>query len=253
MATASAIVETPVREVTPSSRIVFTQGGKGGVGKTAFSTLLVEWYATQGAPLALIDMDSENKDRGSLAHFFPQVRKVNIQRARGLDDFIDVLDEGSPIVVADMGAGAGEVAHQWFDAMHAQAADNGVSFTSIGIITPDPASVSSVLSWGNFLQDRVSYIVVKNSISNPSDFSYWENDSQTEAFRREFMPQIISMEYRLAEIEHEAREHGLTLQAVAERKTKIPSLSHTASVWRAQAYRRNLFAELNRVKDLLLL
>ena len=66
--------------------------------KTAFSTLLVDWYATQNTPLALIDMDSENKDRGSLGHFFPQVRKVNIQRTRGLDDFVHVLDEGGAVL-----------------------------------------------------------------------------------------------------------------------------------------------------------
>ncbi|HMF78789.1 MAG TPA: hypothetical protein VK604_24240 [Bryobacteraceae bacterium] len=108
----ASIVEIPGHDLKPTSRIVFTQGGEGGVGKTAFSTLLIEWYATQNAPLALIDMDSENKDPGSLGHFFPNVQKVNIQRARGPDDFVHVLDEGSPLVVADMGAGAGEVAHQ---------------------------------------------------------------------------------------------------------------------------------------------
>jgi len=62
MAKTASVVEIPDHDVKPTSRIVFTQGGKGGVGKTAFSTLLIEWYATQNAPLALIDMDSENKD-----------------------------------------------------------------------------------------------------------------------------------------------------------------------------------------------
>ncbi len=61
------------------------------------------------------------------------------------------------------------------------------------------------------------------------------------------------MEYRIPEIEHEMREHGLTLQAVAERKTDVPALKLTASVWRAQAYRLDLFAELDLVKGLLLL
>jgi MinD-like ATPase involved in chromosome partitioning or flagellar assembly len=253
MATANPVVEMPVHQMKPTSRIVFTQGGKGGVGKTAFSTLLVEWYASKNAPPALIDMDSENKSRGSLAHFFPEARKANIQRARGLDDFVHVLDDGAPIVVADMGAGAGEVAHRWFDSMHEQAKNNGVTFTAIGVVTPDPASVSSILAWGRFLQDRVEYLIVKNCISDPADFSYWENDGEAEAFRRVARPRVISMEYRIPEMEHEMREHGLTLQAVAERKTDIPTLKLTASVWRAQAYRRNLFAELDRVKDLLLL
>jgi hypothetical protein len=152
-----------------------------------------------------------------------------------------------------MGSGAGEVAHQWFDSMHAQAKDQGVAFTAIGIVTPDPASVSSILAWGNFLQDRVDYLIVKNSLTNPADFGCWENDPAATEFRRLAQPKVIGMEYRLPEIEHEAREHGLTLQAVAQRKTNVPALKSTASVWRAQAYRRNLFTELDRVKDLLLL
>jgi len=58
-----------------TSRIVFTEGGKGGVGKTAFSSLLVEWYAQKGAPFTLLDLDTENKNRGSLGHFFRKLER----------------------------------------------------------------------------------------------------------------------------------------------------------------------------------
>ena len=252
MSATQHIVELPVPESGPTSRIVFTQGGKGGVGKTAFTTMLVEWYATHGTPHALIDMDTENKSRGSLVHFFSAARKSNIQQARGLDEFVNVLDEGAPIVIADMGAGAGEVAHRWFDSMSAQAKENGVAFTAIGLVTPDPASVSSILAWAAFLKKRVDYLIVRNSISNPSDFGYWDTDPQAEEFRRLCHPEVLEMEYRLPEIEHEARSHGVTMRAVADRQTNIAVLNKTASVWRAQAYRRNLFAEFDRVKDLLL-
>src|SRR5690242_21768864 len=68
-------------------------------------------------------------------------RKSNIQQARGLDEFVNVLDDGIPVVIADMGAGAGEVAHRWFDSMSGQAKENGVAFTAMGLVTPDPASV----------------------------------------------------------------------------------------------------------------
>ncbi len=62
------------------------------------------------------------------------------------------------------------------------------------------------------------------------------------------------MQFRLPEIENEAREAGLTIHAVAERRAVVsPMLSTTASVFRAQSYRRSIFAELDRVKDLLLL
>src|SRR5579863_9823291 len=102
-------VEAPVSQHLTMGRIVFTQGGKGGVGKTAFTSLLVEWYGRLGLRYALLDLDTENKTRGSLAHFFPEARKVNIHTSEGLDAFVDVLDH-APLVIADMGAGAGQVA-----------------------------------------------------------------------------------------------------------------------------------------------
>jgi hypothetical protein len=255
MATKSrtAVVASPMQISPPISRVVFTQGGKGGVGKTAFASLLVEWYASHNTAHTLIDMDTENKTRGSLAHFFPQARKVSIQQAEGLDSFVDVLDEGVPIVIADMGAGAGAVAHRWFDSMFDSVEESGVAFTSIGLVTPDPASVESVLTWGRALQYRVQYLIVKNAITDPADFSYWENDPAAIEFRRSFEPKEISMEYRLAKVENPARQHGLTLAAVANRDATIPELQQTTVVMRAQAYRRNLFAQLDGVKDLLTL
>jgi MinD-like ATPase involved in chromosome partitioning or flagellar assembly len=252
MATAVEVRPTPVPKPPPATRIVFTQGGKGGVGKTGFATMLVDWYAARRVEPALIDMDTENKSRGSLSHFFPGAQKSNIQHERGLDAFVNAIDEGFPVVLADMGAGAGQVAHVWFDAMYESAHESGVAFTAVGIVTPDPASVASVLAWANFLQDRVTYVIVKNALSNPADFSYWENDQQAIEFRELLEPAIISMEYRLAEIEHETRQHGVTVRVVADRQTQIPALKQTASVWRAQAYRRNMFAEFEKIKGLLL-
>jgi hypothetical protein len=253
MATEAIAKPGPVRKVQPASRVVFTEGGKGGVGKTAFSSLLVEWYGKQNTPHALLDLDTENKARGSLAHYFPKARKVNIHTSEGLDSFVDVLDVGTPIVIADMGAGAGAVAHRWFDSMFSSVEEAGVAFTAIGIVTPDPASVESVLAWAGALQHRVQYLIVRNSLTDPADFSYWDNDTAAKDFRRVLRPKEIAMEYRLAKVENPARQHGFTLNKIAERDVDVPELQQTTVVMRAQAYRRNLFAELDRVKDLLLL
>ena len=253
MATQAVAKPSPVPKAQPSSRVVFTEGGKGGVGKTAFSSLLVEWYGKQSTPHTILDLDTENKARGSLAHYFSRARKVNIHTSEGLDAFVDVLDAGTPIVIADMGAGAGAVAHRWFDSMYSSVEEAGVAFTAIGIVTPDPASVESVLAWAGALQHRVQYLIVKNSLTDPADFSYWDNDKAAREFRRVLCPKEISMEYRLPKIENPARQHGLTLNKIAERTTVVPELQQTTVVMRAQAYRRNLFAELDRVKDLLLL
>jgi MinD-like ATPase involved in chromosome partitioning or flagellar assembly len=253
MATAThpKVVELP--KDNPLSRVVFTQGGKGGTGKTAFMSLLAEWYAAHNLPHTLLDLDTENKSKGSLAAYFPKARKVNVHTPEGLDAFVDALDEDSPVVIADMGAGAGAVAASWFDSMHSQVAESGVVFTAIGVVTPDPASVESVLAWGRSLQNRVEYLIVRNALTDPADFQYWEQAEAAIEFRKAFHPREISMEYRLAKVENPARQHGVTLAAVADRDSHIPELQQTTVVMRAQAYRRNLFAQLDGVMDLLTL
>jgi MinD-like ATPase involved in chromosome partitioning or flagellar assembly len=191
--TESALVVAPGPQQFPTGRVVFTQGGKGGVGKTAFTSLLVEWYARQGLRYALLDLDTENKTRGSLAHFFPEARKVNIHTSEGLDAFVDVLDH-APLVIADMGAGAGQVAAEWFEAMAGPVSEMGVAFTAIGVVTPDPASVESVCAWADALQDQVSYLIVKNALTNPAHFSYWDESRQARSFREALKPKVIAME-----------------------------------------------------------
>src|SRR5277367_4415282 len=62
-----------------SKRVVFTMGGKGGVGKTGLMVALAEWFEAHEIPVTLLDLDTENKARGSLKHFFNgSVTKVNI-------------------------------------------------------------------------------------------------------------------------------------------------------------------------------
>ena len=45
-------------------------GGKGGVGKTSVMAALAEWFDVNDIPVKLLDLDTENKARGSLTHFF---------------------------------------------------------------------------------------------------------------------------------------------------------------------------------------
>jgi MinD superfamily P-loop ATPase len=53
-----------------TKRVVFTMGGKGGVGKTGVVVALAEWFEANDIPVTLLDFDTENKARGSLKHFF---------------------------------------------------------------------------------------------------------------------------------------------------------------------------------------
>jgi Mrp family chromosome partitioning ATPase len=44
-----------------SKRVVFTMGGKGGVGKTGVVVALAEWFQANEIPVTLLDLDTENK------------------------------------------------------------------------------------------------------------------------------------------------------------------------------------------------
>ena len=233
-----------------SKRVVFTMGGKGGVGKTGVVVALAEWFQANEIPVTLLDLDTENKARGSLKHFFNgTVTKVDVHTPAGLDAFVDHLDGGTPIILADMGAGAGQIAAGWFDSMYEDVAATGVRFTAVGIVTPDPASVESVLAWANRLQDRVEYVIVENATSALADFTYWRSTKQANQFRQAFTPAILQMEFRLAELENPLRQHGIQLGQVADRKTTVDELKRASLVMRAQSYRRRLFSEFDRAKE----
>ena len=63
---------------------------------------------------------------------------------------------------------------------------------------------------------------------------------------------MIRMDYRLPDLENASRNHGVTLGQIASRTTNAPELQKASFVVRAQSYRRRMFAEFDRVKELLL-
>jgi MinD-like ATPase involved in chromosome partitioning or flagellar assembly len=246
-------VNTEGEPISIEKRVILSMGGKGGVGKTSVIVALAEWFEANEIPVMLLDLDTENKARGSLTHFFGgYVPKLNIHTAAGLDAFIDHLQVGPPVILADMGAGSGRVTHDWFDAMYPDIADAGIRFTAIGVVTSDPASVESILTWADRLQDRVAYLIVENRITLNGDFTYWRESREAQQFRETFRPAVIQMDYRLPDLENSARKYGVTLGQVAGRTTDAPELQKASLVMRAQSYRRRLFAEFDKVKGLLL-
>jgi MinD-like ATPase involved in chromosome partitioning or flagellar assembly len=237
----------------PNQRVILSMGGKGGVGKTSVMAGLAEWFQENEIPVKLLDLDTENKSRGSLTHFFgDQVPKVNIHTPAGLDAFVDELADGPPVILADMGAGAGQVTSEWFDKMYSNVAEAGIAFTSVGVITADPASVESVLAWASRLGERTAYLVVENSIAEYTDFRYWRETEQARSFQQKYSPSVVRMDFRLPVLENAMRNHGVTLGAVAGRLTDARELRKASLVMRAQSYRRRMFGEFDKVRDLLL-
>jgi hypothetical protein len=98
----------------------------------------------------------------------------------------------------------------------------------------------------------VQYLIVENAPAGHSNLTYWQNSEAARRFREMFRPTVIGMQFRLPDLENAARQHGVTLGQVAERKTQVEELQKASIVMRAQAYRRRLFAEFEKAKELLL-
>jgi MinD-like ATPase involved in chromosome partitioning or flagellar assembly len=253
MTSTKKLQESPTAAPAAEKRVILSMGGKGGVGKTSVMTGLAEWFRENNIPVKLLDLDTENKARGSLTHFFRgAVPKVNIHTPAGLDAFVDELTDGPTVILADMGAGAGQVTYDWFDKMYPDVTEAGIVFTAIGVVTADPASVESVLAWASRLQRRTAYLIVENSVSEHSDFTYWRESEQALRFQQIFSPAVIRLDYRLPDLENAMRNHGVTLGDVASRVTAATELQKASLVMRAQSYRRRMLAEFDKVKEWLL-
>jgi len=68
----------------------------------------------------------------------------------------------------------------------------GIVFTTIGIVTSDPASVESVLTWGARLQTRAAYLIVENSVTEHAEFTYWRESDRAQQFQKVFRPAVMA-------------------------------------------------------------
>ncbi|MBB5353852.1 MinD-like ATPase involved in chromosome partitioning or flagellar assembly [Haloferula luteola] len=237
-----------------STRVVFTQGGKGGVAKTEVTLSLIAWYEQQGLQPALLDFDIENTNKSGLKNFYPQARKIDVHREGALDEFFDVCDQNANgLVVADLGAGAGEATYRWFDEAFNDAADFGISFTSIGVTTNEAGAVQSILKWADHLQDRVEYLIVLNEFREPGcDFIYWTAEPATKRFIEAFSPQIMIMGSRIQEFQAELRNRSATLQQVIDGTVDTPYFKLSKNLFRAKRYQRGMFEGFERASNILL-
>jgi MinD-like ATPase involved in chromosome partitioning or flagellar assembly len=141
-------------------RVIITEGGKGGPGKTTVACSLIDFLDTEECPRVLIDCDIENVKHGSISHYFKEAQKLDISTKRGLDDFIDAaFTDSYEVVVADLGAGAGKWTFDWFDKMYEPMTEAGVRFLALGVVTAEYATVETLLHWAKALSDRVDYLV----------------------------------------------------------------------------------------------
>ena len=233
--------------VTAEKLVVFTEGGRGGVGKTTVATLLLDYYQHKGVAVAGLDFDTENKTSAGLSYFYPQVCKVDIDHRDGMDAIIDAVQGEAPIVFADMGARSGSTTFKWFNEMAESLKEVGVAFAAVGVVTTDPGSVESVIEWGKHLKNRVRHIICLNKMADPNEeFIYWNSHAQAIKYRELAKPAVITLESINPQLQNALRTHGATIGQVADKTVKATELTSMKWIIRAQAIRRGFFGEIDR-------
>jgi hypothetical protein len=237
--------------MTQRSQIVFTQGGKGGVGKTTVIAALTGWIRTKGFDPVLLDFDSENREKSSFQSFYPEAQKIDIRAPDSLDRVFHFLETPGRIVIADQGAGSGAETFSWFDRT-AQIVGEFADVTSIGIVTKDPGSVASVLSWAYHLGGRVRYLIVLNELVRGSGFDAWCTTPEIQEFVTRTAPAIIALQNRNPDFEDMLRANHLTLEKVINRRHSVDWFHSLTRIVQGRRYQQEAYDAFESVSHILL-
>lgn len=236
-----------------NTRVIFTQGGKGGVGKTEVAIGLASWLHERGLRPLLLDFDVENTNKSGLQNFYPKAEKFDVHQHGNLDEFFRVCQTPDiDVVLADMGAGAGGTTYHWFDDAFDLARDMNIEFTAVGVTINDAGSVQSILKWASHLADKVNYLVVLNEMHHPHNaFEYWHDAADVERFMKTFSPNVMTMSARVEEFQAELRNQTLTLEKVIRGDVSSDFFRYIKNLVRAKKYQRNLFEGFDAATDIL--
>ena len=237
--------------MTQRSQILFTQGGKGGVGKTTVIAALTGWIRTKGFDPVLLDFDSENREKSSFQSFYPEAQKIDIRAPDSLDRVFHFLETPGTIVIADQGAGSGAETFSWFDRT-AQIVCEFADVTSIGIVTKDPGSVASVLSWAYHLGSRVCYLIVLNELVRGSGFDAWCTTPEVQEFVTRTAPAIIALQNRNPDFEDMLRANHLTLEKVINRRHSVDWFHSLTRIVQGRRYQQEAYDAFESVSHILL-
>jgi hypothetical protein len=142
--------KTTDRKEADRKQIIFTEGAKGGGGKTTLLSSLADFFLAESIPVKLIDADIDNKSRGSLSHLFKGTPKIDIRTDHGLDQFIGmVLDDNAQTVLADLGTGSSKETWAWFEQMKSLLASSfRVLLVDVRLVpVPSPRLLSRLHGW----------------------------------------------------------------------------------------------------------
>jgi hypothetical protein len=152
-------------KVAIKCRIVFSIGGKGGVGKSWLIGLLAQWLEIKEAKFCLFDGDDETS---TTSRFFPNAQFLAIRSSTEIDQLVQTAISGVySIILVDLPARAGEEFQDWFRIVPwDELASMGIRLSALGVVSGAKDSIECILRWHEFLGDNVDYVIALNRRDN---------------------------------------------------------------------------------------
>jgi hypothetical protein len=232
--------------------VVFSIGGKGGVGKSWLIALLIDWYIALKIQFHAIDLDNENN---TLSRFYHAAEFIEVSSERDLDGMIEkIVESDTALTVIDMRAASTDRVEPWlrkvdFDSLlH----DHGVRFTAVGVVDTSSDSVANVGFWAKdvLANKNMRYVIGQNKVRG-EELTY-----PTSAEAKEYRETLDVIEVEIPKLEGwvqlKLEEADLRVGAALDLTDPANPLTKFMTKCRLKKYQQAVFAELEKARDRLL-
>lgn len=233
--------------------VVFSIGGKGGVGKSWLITLLTDWYESRGTLFKAIDMDNENN---TLSRFYRGAAFVEVAQEREMDQMLNkIVADNASVTLIDMRAASTDRVEPWlrhvdFDTL---TNDYGVRFTAIGVVDTSSDSVANIGFWARDVlagNKKIRYVIGRNLVRG-EELGYDKGD-----LRKKYQSALDLAEIEIPKLEEwvhsRIEEESLSVGAALKIDDPNHPLTEFMNRSRLKKYQLRMFAEFEKIKDRLL-
>jgi hypothetical protein len=235
----------------PKKMVVFTIGGKGGVGKSWLVSLLTDWYRARKIPFRAIDLDNENS---TFSRFYPEADYVDITSPQELDAMIDgIIQNDAAVTLIDMRAASTDRLDPWLkktDFIEALREEYGIAFTAVGVVDSSADSVSNIGYWARDVLGggkAFQFVIAQNQVRG-EELSYTDSKERAE-YAKTFKPAEIVIPKLEDWLHRELEKADLTVGAAVESKGAKSPLTTFMNRTRLKRYQAAVFAEFDKIKD----
>ena len=174
--------------------VFFSDGNKGGVGKSFFSRALYDYLITIGQPTVGVEADMNSPDFSGVVKDTECIEFSDDQEK--IDDpnlLFDILTEDNSHAVVNLEAGCHNALKRWIDTFDAPTllAQHDRRMVKFFVTSGEYDSLQSLKISLTELGDQVPHIVVKNR--KYSDWDYYEENEEIQGLIKQYKCPVIEL------------------------------------------------------------